>query len=91
MGEAIVYGIKVGLAIAAAVGFMAAVVVLISVFDGFTAPTIFAEVCALIGIYLPFRPATVFGTFLVIALGVCGFLIARKVYQVTAELNKSSG
>lgn len=36
MGEAIVYGIKVGLAIAAGVAFMAAVVVLISAFQGKT-------------------------------------------------------
>lgn len=90
MGEAIVYGIKVGLAIAAAVAFMAAVVVLIGAFQGFTAPTIFGEVLALISIYLPFRPATIFGTFLTIAAAVIAFLIARKVYQVTTELNKQS-
>lgn len=90
MGEAIVYGIKVGLAIAAGVAFMAAVVILISAFQGFTAPTIFGEVLALISVYLPFRPATIVGTFLAVAAAVIAFLIARKVYQVTTELNKQS-
>ena len=90
MGEAIVYGIKVGLAIAAGVAFMAAVVLLISAFQGFTAPTIFGEVLALISIYLPFRPATIVGTFLTIFAAVSAFLIARKVYQVTTEINKEA-
>lgn len=90
MGSAIVYGIKVGLAVAAGVTFMAAVVILISAFQGFTAPTIFGEVLALISIYLPFRPATIVGTFLTIFAAYSAFLIARKVYQVTTEINKQS-
>ena len=90
MGEAIVYGIKVGLAIACAVGFFAAVVVLMGLFQNFTAPALLNEVMGLISIYLPFSPSAVVTAFMTVATGVVAFLIARKIYQATTELHKSS-
>lgn len=90
MGETIVYAIKVALAVAAGLAFVAAIVTLIGLMSGFTIPGVFGEIIGLISVYLPFSPKSVFSTFLAIIGGIIAFICAKKAYEVLTTVYKSS-
>lgn len=90
MGETIVYAIKVALAIAAGVAFVAVIVTLIGLISGWTIPGVFGQVIGLISVYLPFAPNVVFSYFIGIIGGVLLFLAGKKAYEVLTTVYKSS-
>lgn len=82
MGESLIYAIKVSLAVALTMTFVAAIITLVSLLTSFVTTSILGEVMGLISIYLPFNPATVFGVLESSIIAILSFLIAHKIWDL---------
>lgn len=85
MGESVVYAIKIGLAVAIASVFAAAIVVLVSGLFSLVLTSIVGEVLAIISVCLPFNPVPVFGAFQLSMAGILAFLVAKKIYNLCSN------
>lgn len=83
MGESAVYAIKVGLAVALTMTFVAAIITLVSLLTTVVTSSVLGEVMGLISIYLPFNPATVFGVIESTIVAILSFLVAHKIWDLT--------
>lgn len=90
MGNSIVYAIKIALAVAATMAFVAAILVILSFLISLGTSSVLGEVFGLISVYLPFSPATVFGTVSATIVAILAFLVARKVWDLTSATYKMS-
>lgn len=90
MGETLVYAIKIALAVACALAFVAAIITLIGLLTSFVANTMLGEIIGLISIYLPFNPAAVFGVVASTITACLAFLVARKIWDITGATYKMS-
>lgn len=71
--------------------FGGAILSLIGLLANATMTSVIGEFFAIISLCLPFSPAVVFGSILLIIQGVLVFLIAKKVYDLTSDMiGKSS-
>lgn len=88
MGDSIVFAFKIAAAVAVATVFLGVIITITSILINynFSAPNVFSEVIGLISVYLPFNPAEVFGTFIMVSSSILAFLIGRKVYQLTNNI-----
>lgn len=90
MGESLVYAIKIGLAVACSLAFVAAVITLVSLLSAFVANSMLGEIIGIISIYLPFNPAWVFGIVSSTVTAILAFLVARKIWDITGATYKMS-
>lgn len=90
MGESLVYAIKIALAVACTMAFVVAIITLMSFLISLATSTVLGEVFGLISVYLPFNPATIFGSVSATIVGIIAFLIARKVWDLTGATYKMS-
>lgn len=85
MGESIVYAIKIGLAIAIAGVFAAAIVVLVSGLFSLVLSSIVGEVLSIISVCLPFSPVPVFSAIQLSMGAILAFLVAKKIYNLCSD------
>lgn len=85
MGESIVYGIKIALAIAIAGVFAGAIVVLVSGLISLAFDSIVGEVLSIISVCLPFNPVPVFSAFQLSIAVILAFLVAKKIYNLCSD------
>ena len=71
MGNMIVYGIKIGIAITVGVTFATAIANILSM-------------C------LPFDASKVFGAIATVIVGILSFLVSKKVYELTMNMQRSA-
>lgn len=90
MGETLVYAIKIALAVACALAFVAAIITMVSLLSAFLANTMLGEIIGLISIYLPFNPAIVMATLGSTITAILAFLVARKIWDITGATYKMS-
>ena len=90
MGDSVVYAIKIALAVACTMAFVVAVITLISFLSSLVTSSVLGEVFGLISVYLPFNPATIFGTVSSTIVGIIAFLVARKIWDLTGQTYKMS-
>ena len=90
MGESVVYAIKIALAVACTMAFVVAILTLMNFLVSLTTSSVLGEVIGLISVYLPFNPATIFGTISTTIIGIIAFLVARKVWELTGQTYKMS-
>lgn len=83
MGESVVYAIKIAVAVSVTMAFVTAVIALISFLSSLVTSSVLGEVFGLISVYLPFNPATIFGTISSTIIGIIAFLVARKIWDLT--------
>lgn len=71
--------------------FAGAILSLVGLLSNAVMTSVIGEFFAIVSLCLPFNPAVVFGSILLIIQGVLAFLIAKKVYDLTADMiGKSS-
>lgn len=71
--------------------FAGAILSLIGLLSNVVMTSVIGEFFAIISLCLPFSPAVVFGSILLIIQGVLAFLIAKKIYDLTTDMiGKSS-
>lgn len=71
--------------------FAGAILSLIGLLSNAVMTSVIGEFFAIVSLCLPFNPAIVFGSILLIIQGVLAFLIAKKIYDLTADMiGKSS-
>ena len=85
MGESLVYGIRVALAIAIATVFAAAIVVLMNCLTTLVFGSVVGEIFGIISVFLPFSPAPVFASIALSITGILAFLVARKIYTLCSD------
>lgn len=85
MGESLVYGIKVALAIAIATVFAAAIIVLVNGLTSIVFHSVVGEIIGLISIFLPFTPGPVFASLSLSMAGILAFLVAKKIYNLCSD------
>lgn len=90
MGETIVYGLKMALAVAVFIAFMAAIVTIIGFIVTATNSTALGEIIGLISVYLPFSPSVVFGALSTALSAGLAFLVAKKIYTLTNNTYQST-
>lgn len=90
MGESIVYALKMVLAVAVFVTFMAAIITVIALITSASSSTALGEIIGVISVYLPFNPATVFGALTTCIAGLISFLIAKKIYTLMNNTYQST-
>lgn len=71
--------------------FAGAILSLLGLLSNAVMTSVIGEFFAIVSLCLPFNPAIVFGSILLIIQGVLAFLIAKKIYDLTADMiGKSS-
>ena len=85
MGESLVYGIRVALAIAVATVFAAAIIVLVNALTSLVLHSVVGEIMGIISVFLPFSPAPFFGALSLSMSGILAFLVARKIYTLCSD------
>lgn len=71
--------------------FAGAILSLMGLLSSAVATSVVGEVFAIMSLCLPFSPAVVFGSILLILQGVLAFLIAKKIWDLTSDtIGKSS-
>lgn len=66
--------------------FAGAILSLVGLLSNAVMTSVIGEVFALMSLCLPFSPAIVFGSILLIIQGVLAFLIAKKIYDLTSNM-----
>ena len=90
MGESIVYGLKMVLAVAVFVAFMAAITTVVALIVSASSSTALGEIIGVISVYLPFNPAAVFGALTTCIAALISFLIAKKIYTLMNNTYQST-
>lgn len=93
MTDGIVYGIKIGLATAAALVFFTAINVLVGTIITFMPDSpagIIVEIFRLASVCLPFDPVVVFLAITEVMAAIIAFLIAQQVYKITMTTYNAS-
>ena len=85
MGESLVYGIKVALAIAIATTFASAIIVLVNLLSSLVLHSVVGEVLGLMSVFLPFTPLPVFGALTLSMGAILSFLVAKKIYSLCSD------
>lgn len=85
MGESLVYGIKVALAIAIATTFASAIIVLVNLLSSLVLHSVVGEVLGLLSVFLPFTPGPVFGAITLSMGAILSFLVAKKIYSLCSD------
>lgn len=83
--------IKVVASVATAALFAVAIASLLGNLQAAVYGSIVGEVFALLSVFLPFNPATVFSGIYLIIIAIISFLVAQKMYQLTSYLISVSG
>lgn len=83
MGESLVYAIKIALAVAATMAFVAAIITIVGLLTAFVANTMLGEILGVISVFLPFNPSAVFGSVMSTLTAILAFLVAKKVWSMT--------
>lgn len=83
--------VKVIAIIAFASVFAGAILAVIGLVENAVMTSVIGEFFAIVSLCLPFSPAIVFGSILLIINGVITFLVAKKVWDLTSDtIGKSS-
>lgn len=90
MGEMIVYGIKIGIAIAIGVTFMTAILTLLNLLSQWIFGGVVTEIFNIISMCLPFDASKVFSAFGTTIAGILSFLVAKKIWEMTTVLEQSA-
>lgn len=90
MGNMIVYGIKIGIAIAVGVTFATAIATLLNLLTQFVFGGVITEVFNIISMCLPFDASKVFGALGTVIIGILSFIVAKKLYELTMDMQKSA-
>lgn len=71
--------------------FAGAILSLVGLLSNAVMTSVIGEFFAIVSLCLPFNPAVVFGSILLIIQGVLAFLVAKKIYDLTSDMiGKSS-
>lgn len=92
MGNSAVYAVKIAVIASLTVAFFTAISGLLVNLGTFTlvGNTGFSEIIALIGLYLPFSPVLFMTTISLGMSAVITFLVARKIYTLMMNAQKSA-
>jgi hypothetical protein len=90
MGNMIVYGIKIGIAIAVGVTFATAIATLLNLLTQFVFGGVITEAFNIISMCLPFDASKVFGAIATVIVGILSFLVSKKVYELTMNMQRSA-
>ena len=90
MGDAAKYALKISVIVGLTITFATAVFTILSLITYFTVDTHFGEAIALFNLYLPFNANAVFTSFQAVITAVLSFLVARKIYDMLMENQKSA-
>ncbi len=85
MGETIVYGLKIALAVAVATAFSVAIIAFVGGLSTLVFDSIVGEVLLLVSVMLPFSPLPVFGAIQLSITAILAFLVARKIYDLCSN------
>lgn len=88
MGESLVYGIKIALAVAGTMLFMSGILAIVSLITSLITSGIIGEILGLFSVYLPFDPALFFGGIDIALSAIITFLVARKIWDLTGATYK---
>lgn len=83
MGESLVYAIKIALAVAATMAFVAAIISIVGLLTAFVANSMLGEILGIISVFLPFNPASIFGSVMSVLTAILAFLVAKKIWSMT--------
>lgn len=78
--------IKIIAIIGFATVFAGAILSIIGLLENVVMTSVIGEFFAIVSLCLPFNPAIVFGSILLIIDAILAFLIARKIYELTADI-----
>ena len=91
MGNSAVYAVKIAVIASLTVAFFTAISGLLVNLASFTlGNTGFAEIIGLVGLYLPINPAVFMSTIGIGMSAVITFLVARKIYTLMMNAQKSA-
>lgn len=90
MGDTAKYALKIAIIIGLTITFATSVFTLLSMLTYATVGTHFGEIITLINLYLPFNANAVFTSFTAVMTAVLSFLVARKIYDMLMENQKSA-
>ena len=90
MGEMIKYGVKLAISIVIFTALFAALGILFNFVVSFTYDSIFGEVIHIVANCLPLN-SVFWGGLLLVINGIIAFLLARKVWEIYVEYQKSVG
>lgn len=66
--------------------FAGAILSLVGLLSNVVMTSVIGEFFAIVSLCLPFNPAIVFGSILLMIDGILVFLIARKIYELTSDM-----
>lgn len=78
--------VKIIAAVGFATIFAAAIVSLLGLVESFVTDGAIGEVIGIISCCLPFNPTLLSSTFVLVAIGITSFLVAKKIYELTSNL-----
>lgn len=85
MGDLIKFGVKVAGVVSVALIFATAITTIINFLVNISGASLIREVIGLISCCLPFDASAVFGGIYGIMVSILGFLVARKIFNLTMD------